>query len=243
VALATAIAGASDEVAAFLMQKLPPAERELVEAQSGTYDRSVIGVLNAALADDTLAKNHVSTAQTKLERDRAEYERLLQSAQGDEWVATRKKLLRNQALGREMEKVRKAYQQNSAPAARIRLTRIILEAQYPDAVKMGLQELHPFVVEQIANLYPEETVKRIDDFYVEMVGEFKALPDRMIKKPLDEAFGKVKGKLKETFDIQGLFRVLDVKLGGMEGDLSQGLDRLSVAYNGLLTTLDTRLSG
>jgi len=52
----------------------------------------------------------------------------------------------------------------------------------------------------------------------------------------------VKDKLHETLDIRGLFRVLDIKLDGMEGDLGKGLDRLSVAYEHLLGTLDARLS-
>ena len=107
---------------------------------------------------------------------------------------------------------------------------------------MSLQGLHPFVVEQIANLYPQETVDRVDRLYVDLVTRVKGLPDELIRKPLDDAFLQVKGKLHETFDIQGIFRVLDLKLDGMEGDLAQGLDRLSIAYNRLLTTLDSRLA-
>ena len=58
--------------------------------------------------------------------------------------------------------------------------------------------------------------------------------------PLDDAFQVVKDKLHETFDIRGLFRVLDIKLEGMEDDLSRGLDRLGLAAEMELPSNPTR---
>ena len=58
----------------------------------------------------------------------------------------------------------------------------------------------------------------------------------------DDAFNEVKTTLLDTFDIKGIFDVLDVKIAGMDEDLSLGLDRLSTAYNRVLTTLDQRLA-
>ena len=48
--------------------------------------------------------------------------------------------------------------------------------------------------------------------------------------------------MTDTFDIKGLFNVLEIKIDGMDEDLSEGLDRLSAAYNRVLTTLDQRLA-
>jgi hypothetical protein len=125
----------------------------------------------------------------------------------------------------------------------VRLNRVLFEASYPSDLGMSLQSLHPFIVEEIAHLYPEETVKRLDAIYKIIIDKIKGLPDQLIRRPLDDEFNKIKQILHKTFDIEGLFNVIDIKLAGLDGDLEKGLDRLSDAYGQLLNTLDERLTG
>ncbi len=135
---------------------------------------------------------------------------------------------------------------NSSGAAKteamLRLNRLLLEASYPDDIKMSLQSLHPFIVEEVSQLYPQTTVDRLDAIYKGVIDKVKKLPDQLIRAPLDDEFKKIKDILKQNFDIAGIFDVLDKKLTGLDQDLSQGLDRLGVSYNQLLRTLDQRLA-
>ena len=87
---------------------------------------------------------------------------------------------------------------------------------------MSVMGLHPYVVALVGDLYPAESVATLDATYAHLVAGLRTLPRRMVGDPLDDAFQVVKDKLHETFDIRGLFRVLDIKLDGMEGDLSRG---------------------
>ena len=125
---------------------------------------------------------------------------------------------------------------------KIRLNRVILEAIYPDEVNMSIQSLHPFIVEQISRLYPEELVQRLDETYLGVVDKVKAMPERLIQKPLDEKYEELKNMFFEHFDIEGIFKVLQVKLDGMDEDLELGLDRISFAFNHMVDTLDSRLA-
>ncbi len=107
---------------------------------------------------------------------------------------------------------------------------------------MSLQSLHPYIVEQIADLYPRQTVQRLDNTYSGVVEKVKQLPDQLIRVPLGDTFEEIKQVLKDNFDIAGIFTVLEVKMDGIDEDLSEGLDRLSAVYNQLLRTFDQRLS-
>ena len=107
---------------------------------------------------------------------------------------------------------------------------------------MSIQSLHPYLVAQISMLYPEKTVERIDKIYSEIVIKIQTLPKQMIADPLDDEFNKIKAILKENFDISGIFIVLENKMDGMDEDLSEGLDRLSLVYKKLLGTFNQKLA-
>ncbi len=124
----------------------------------------------------------------------------------------------------------------------IRLNRLWLEAAYPDDIVLSLPSLHPYVVYQVAQLYPEETVEELDRMTENIIETVKQMPDQLIRAPLDDAFQAVKTVLQETFDLDPLFEVLTRKIMGLDDDLAEGLDRVSVAYNQLLATLDARLA-
>ena len=113
---------------------------------------------------------------------------------------------------------------------------------YPDDINMSLQSLHPFIVEQVSRLYPEELVQGLDGVYLGIVDKVKALPERLVQKPLDEKYEELKKMFFEHFDIEGVFKVLQVKLDGLDEDLELGLDRVSFTFNHLVDTLDTRLA-
>jgi hypothetical protein len=233
-----------DEAAALLQARLSAAELTLVQAKTGDYAAPLRAALNGALRDESFTTRLLSGARDRLEAERRARAAEVKTAQGAALTTARKALLRVQALGRQLDSAQRAQSSPSTKAAgTIRLNRVLLEVSFPDQLPMGVMGLHPYVVALVGDLYPAETVAQLDATYARMVARLRTLPQQLIAEPLDAAFDKVKDKLHETFDIRGLFRVLDIKLEGMEGDLSQGLDRLSLAYDRLVGTLDTRLSG
>jgi hypothetical protein len=243
VALAKTIsAPGSNEVAALLQARMTADERALVRTQAGAFATPVLAALNAALRDEAMAQR-LPAARAQLDADQKQHQEALKTATGADYVAARRGLLRTLSLRRQLDQAQRARGSAATrDAALIRMNRAILEVNFPAALKMGLQALFPYAVEMVGQLYPTETVERIDKSYAALVARLKAAPAMLLKEPLDDAFEEVKDKLHETLDIRGLFAVLDIKLNGMEGDLSKGLDRLSVAYEHLLGTLDARLA-
>ncbi len=215
----------------------------MVRSRKGDFAAALLASLNGALRDRAVATRLLPSARSLLATERSAHEKTLKDAEGDAWVAARKGMLRILALERQLASAERAYRVPATAAeGLVRLNRTLLEVHYPAELKMGVMGLHPYVVATVGELYPAETVQRIDDSYAKLVARLRTLPDELVREPLDDAFDTVKDKLRETFDIRGIFQVLDIKLEGMEGDLSQGLDRLGVAYNRLLGTLDQRLS-
>lgn len=232
-----------DEAAALLQARLTSEQLEMVRSRKGDFAAALLASLNGALRDRAVATRLLPSARSLLATERSAHEKTLKDAEGDAWVAARKGMLRILALERQLASAERAYRVPATAAeGLVRLNRTLLEVHYPAELKMGVMGLHPYVVATVGELYPAETVQRIDDSYAKLVARLRTLPDELVREPLDDAFDTVKDKLRETFDIRGIFQVLDIKLEGMEGDLSQGLDRLGVAYNRLLGTLDQRLS-
>jgi uncharacterized protein YdcH (DUF465 family) len=232
-----------DEAAALLQARLTAEQLALVRAGAGDFGTPLLAALNGALRDAQLATRLLPSGRASLEALRRARETELKTAEGPARAVARKALLRVAALERQMDAAEAAF---AAPATRaagtVRVNRVLLEVHFPAELKMGLMGLHPYVVSLVGDLYPEETVRRIDRTYANVVARLRTLPRETIQEPLDEAFDTVKEKLRDTFDIRGIFRVLDIKLEGMEGDLGAGLDRLSLAYGRLLGTLDQQLS-
>ncbi|HEX5870474.1 MAG TPA: hypothetical protein VFY65_08665, partial [Longimicrobium sp.] len=232
-----------DEAAALLQARIAGPDLALVTARSGDYGTPLRRALNDTLRDDKFTDRLLAGARDTLDAERKAREAEARTAQGAALTAARKALLRAQSLRRQLDAAERVRTSSSTRAAgTIRLNRVLLEISFPDELPTGVLGLHPYVVALVGDLYPTESVAVLDATYARMVAELRTLPKRMVADPLDEAFDVVKDKLHETFDIRGLFRVLDIKLEGMEGDLSTGLDRLSLAYDRLIGTLDQRLA-
>ena len=233
-----------DEAAALLQARLSSNELRLVTEKSGDYGTPLRAALNGALRDESFTSRLLSGARDRLDTERRAREAEVKTATGTALTTARKALLRAQSLRRQLDAAERA---KSLPATRvagtIRLNRVLLEISFPGELPTGVMGLHPYVVALVGDLYPTNSVETLDATYARMVARLRTLPRELIAQPLDGAFSKVKDKLHETFDIRGLFRVLDIKLEGMEDDLSAGLDRLSLAYDRLVGTLDQRLSG
>jgi len=150
-------------------------------------------------------------------------------------VALAKQARRLGALQRQIGRTEERYRNRSQYADLLRLNRVLLEAECPDDVNMSLQSLHPYAVEQVAHLYPEDTVTVLDATYISVVDKIRNLPDQLIAGPLNDAFLEVTQVLQEYFDVDSIFQVLDE-------DLELGLDRLSAAYERLLVTFDRQLA-
>jgi hypothetical protein len=250
-AMARRIASGSDtnglRIAALLQTKLSADQLTLLRSEASDTSTSlregnranVLLALNTALRDRSLcAREAVDALKANLDTQIKELQSKPQPT-----VQDIKKGYRCAALRRQLSDAWVAYNSGEdKDNAMIRLNRIVLEAAYPDDISMSLQSLHPFIVENIAHLYPEQTVQRLDAIYLGVVTKVKQLPDQLIRAPLDDEFNKIKLVLKQNFDISGIFAVLEIKMDGLDEDLSQGLDRLSLAYNRLLETFDQRLA-
>jgi uncharacterized protein YoxC len=215
----------SDGIAALLQTKLSSDEREVLSNETGGYRNNVIKALNEALRDKKLCSSQ--------NRIKAELDKKIKESDD---------ALIYQALQKQLQHAWIIYNHGRYNKnAMIRLNRLILEAGYLDDIKMSLQSLHPYIREQISQLYPEQTVRELDNTYQGILDKVKQLPDQMIRAPLDEEFQKIKATLKENFDIASVFNDLNIKLNDMDEDLSEGLTRLSAAYRQLLTTFDQRM--
>ncbi|NTW00859.1 MAG: hypothetical protein HGA19_06045 [Oscillochloris sp.] len=234
-------------IAALLQSKLSANQLTLLQneatdtattLQQGSRDNVLLAV-NTALHDPKLCAHETVDDLKVALKERID---TLKSKQPPE-VADIKQSYRLNALLTQISGAWAIYNSNRGnEQAQIRLNRIILEAAYPDDISMSLQSLHPFIVENVAHLYPEQTVQELDKIYLATLDKVKKLPDQLIRAPLDDEFNKIKQVLKENFDIAGVFKVLEIKIDGLDEDLAQGLDRLSIAYNHLLQTFDQRLA-
>ncbi|MFZ6028606.1 MAG: hypothetical protein ACOYYS_12890 [Chloroflexota bacterium] len=250
-AIARRIVSGSDDgglrVAALLQTKLSADQLALLRSEvadtsgalQGGNRKNVLLALNEALRDRNLcARETVDTLKAALDSRLAEIQARPQKAAADVTAA-----YRCGALRRQLSDAWVRYESGEDKAnALIRLNRIVLEAAYPEDVAMSLQSLHPFIVENVAHLYPQDTVDKLDGIYTKTVEKVKALPRQLIADPLDDEFAEIKAILKANFDISGIFAVLEIKVDGLDEDLSQGLDRLSLAYNRLLQAFDQKLS-
>ena len=157
-------------------------------------------------------------------------------------VALTKQARRLRALQRQIGRTEERYRNHSQYADLLRLNRLLLEAECPADINMSLQSLHPYAVEQVAHLYPEDTVAVLDATYTGVVDKIRNLPDQLIAGPLNDAFAQTTQVLQEYFDIDSIFDALNTKLDVLDEDLELGLDRLSAAYDRLLVTFDRQLA-
>jgi hypothetical protein len=250
-ALARRIASGADvggiRVAAVLQAKLKPEQLTLLRSEATDTSTSlqagnranVLQAINDALRDRALcSRENVDALKEGLKTQLTEIQ-----AKTAKSVDDIKKSYRIGALLRQLSDGWVAFNSGEDKEnAMIRLNRIVLEAAYTADINMSLQSLHPFIVENVAHLYPQETVDRLDKLYENILKMVKELPEKLIRAPLDDAFNKIKAVLKANFDISGIFAVLEIKMDGLDEDLGQGLDRLSLAYNRLLTAFDQKLS-
>jgi hypothetical protein len=218
-----------DEIAVFMSNKLTTEQQGILKVNDANWQAIVVEALNASVFDSKLNEKK-EVAKTALDQKIAG---LQEVENADVNLLTKYRSLARQLNDAGVPKnIRE----------KIRLNRIILEAMYLNAINMSIQSLHPFIVEQISRLYPEELVQRLDDTYLRIVDNIKAMPVRLIQMPLDDKYNELKAMFFEYFDIEGIFKVLLVKLDGMDEDLELGLDRISFAFNHMIDTLDTRLA-
>jgi hypothetical protein len=219
----------TDEISFFLINKLTTEQQGILKVNNANWQSIVTEALNASVFDPRLNEKK-GVAKTALDLKIA-------GLQGNE-NAKINLLTKYRSLARQLNE--SAIPRNMQE--KIRLNRLILEAMYPDAINMSIQSMHPFIVEQISRLYPEELVQGLDVTYLNIVDNVKAMPEKLIQKPLDEKYKELKKMFFENFDIEGVFKVLQVKLDGMDEDLELGLDRISFAFNHMINTLDSRLA-
>jgi hypothetical protein len=258
------LGGAQDTVnlGAFLQAQLTAEELGILEAgverarqEPGSAllpgaGAAVLNALNRALTQTTLIDDtiYMDDLKTRLVTQVEEVETQKQATLADanatveRRVALTKQVRRLGALQRQIGRAEERYRNRSQYADLLRLNRVLLEAECPDDVNMSLQSLHPYAVEQIAHLYPEDTVAVLDTTYISVVDKIRNLPDQLIAGPLNDTFLEVTQVLQEYFDIDSIFAVLNNKLDGLDEDLDLGLDRLSAAYERLLVTFDRQMS-
>lgn len=219
----------NDDLAVFLNNKLTNEEQGILNVDDGAWAENVLKALNTGLFDPAM-NSHKEAVKAALDLRISELE--------EEADPNPNQLSKFKSLSKQLA----AAGTPTKKQDKIRLNRIILEAMYPTAIKMSLQSLHPFIVAQIEQLYPQELVERLDETYLKIVDKVKLIPQKLIQEPLDDKYNELKTLFQENFDIEGIFKVLQVKLDGMDEDLELGLDRVAYAFNRLIDTLDSRLS-
>ncbi len=220
----------SDAIAIFLSKQITSQQSQLLAQNDANWKKIVLEAFNSALFDSNLNELQ-SQAQSAVAKEIEN--------QKNQPTPNKKFLLRLEAAASQLGKVKGPL---TTKGDKIRLNRMILEAAYTMYIEMSLQSLHPFIVEQVADLYPETVVQTLDTTYVKIVDKIKGLPSQLIQQPLDNKYNELKTMFLDHFDIEGIFRVLEVKLDGMDEDLELGLDRVAYAFNKLIDSLDSRLS-
>jgi hypothetical protein len=219
----------TDEIAVFMSTRLTSEQITLLKNNNETANKIVLQALNDSVFAPKLNE--------KKEVAKAALVQRIAAAKDNESISENMKIRYN-ALLRQLEKATTP----KTSQEKIRLNRCILEAMYPELFKMSLQSLHPFIVQQIDQIYPETLIAQLDVVYLGVVEKIKQIPKEYIQKNLDALYRKVKDEFMKTFDLEGIFRVLQVKLDGMDEDLATGLDRISYEYNQLINKIDSKLA-
>jgi len=147
-------------------------------------------------------------------------------------------MYRDISLKNALAEAKHDFDEQDSAANIIRLNRLIIETAYADFIKMSIQSLHPYIVSQIAMLYPAETVDRIDKIYDELTAKLKTLPYELIARPLDTTYENLTQVYKENIDISSIFTTVRETFDAMDKDMNDGLDRAVYAYYELLDTLN-----
>lgn len=161
----------------------------------------------------------------------------------------------NEALKAPLDKIHKskvllklimeakiAYDSDKKEEDRYRLNRLLMEAYYPQLIGFSLQSVFGYMKMQIAGLYPEDTVKKLDEIYEKIIDKIKQLPDELIAQPLDQEFNKLETLFKDTFDFSGLFKIFTKAIDELDEELEEGFDIISKSYHRMLTTIEQRLA-
>lgn len=221
--------GNGDSIALYMSTLLTAEQRSLLESDEADWQSIILAALNTAVLDNAL-NGHRGSAEAAISQKITALEG--QSGHDASTLAKYKGL----------EEQLSTAATPTSRQARLRLNRMILEAAYPDWIKMSLQSLHPFIIAQMEQLYPEAEIEALDRVYTNIVDKVRQIPELLIKVPLNETYTDLKNLFQEKFDIEGVFKVLQVKLDGMDEDLEHGLDRVSYSFDQLIETFDERLS-
>ncbi len=250
-----------DDIAAFLTNQITPNQLAVLQSHIfstpdgklspllSNHRRLLLDTLNVVIRSDKLCSaNNLTTVQNELSEgiDRLS-NNTNQLPETDEekaqWLLDINLLYRQQALLDQFIAAKLHYERAANKQfTKVRLNRVVLEAHYIEFIRISKQSLYGFILKQLAGLYPEQSLKRLDRLHRQVVTDIKALPQQLIQEPLDEEFDRLKRTLAGSFDIRGIFTTLNVKLEGVDDDLELGLDRLSGAYRKLLRTLEQKVS-
>lgn len=242
-----------DELANLKREVVDEVTDELKTLSAGNC-KNVIKALNATLRSEDLAgvvpydttKNFLDSLKSQFEAELNSSTATLQDLT-DEQIAARVetiiKLYRCNVLIRLLEQTRSKYQGAANKFNYlVRLNRLILEAHFLNDVIFSTQTLFALVLEVISHLYPELVVDKLDNIWDTIIKNIKEFPERMIEKPLNEKYKEVTDLLNQYFDVEGVFKILNLKLATMDKEIENGLDRISDSYNDVLNTLDYSLS-
>ncbi|MBW4443403.1 MAG: hypothetical protein KME10_19660 [Plectolyngbya sp. WJT66-NPBG17] len=120
----------------------------------------------------------------------------------------------------------------------VRLNRLLLEAVYGSEITLSLQSVFPKLIRMLHDLYPKETIQKLDEFHATIITNLEEIP-QAIGKALYTTYQKLikvhRENIKEP--IQKAFRALQAKLYALQGQLYIGLDDVGDAFNHLLSVI------
>lgn len=146
------------------------------------------------------------------------------------------------ALLKELMQAKVQYESSKAESALLRFNRVILESYFIENINLSMQSFYSYMVEQIGQIYPEKSIKKIDSMYFGIIDKIEQLPVKLIQEPLNDKYNEVKNVVNTTFDVSGIFESFDNMMNELDDEISDGFDSLGNSYRGLLTSIDQRLA-
>ena len=103
---------------------------------------------------------------------------------------------------------------------------------------MNIESIFPYLKEKLAEIYPDEVVKKLDELHQKIIQLLRDIP-QAIGEALDEKYQeKIVAKTEELRkQIDNLFKALRAKLEALKSELDIGLEDVGDAFDRLINAI------
>ncbi len=120
--------------------------------------------------------------------------------------------------------------------------RLLLEAHYNTSkeriIQMNIESIFPYLKEKLAEIYPDEVVKKLDELHQNIIQLLRDIP-KAIGEALDEKYKeKIVQKTQALREqINNLFKTLREKLEALKSELNIGLEDVGDSFDRLINAI------